>query len=151
MNPFGKPFHILVLFRKGLLRLHLFNGTKKALFLGKDNKLYTACLEANSGTGENQAKLNEIFHNKQAWQLTDLTGTRKPDAAAVIVTGTQQEAPEGKDDFLVGAAVYCSYVKHCPTICPSCFTYHIISYQYTAVACNCQAENMTLYCRQFLT
>ena len=75
-----------------MLRLHLFPGTKKALFLGKDNKLYTACLE----TGENHTKLNEIWNNKQAWQLT---GTRKPDAAAVIITGTKQEAPEGKEGF----------------------------------------------------
>ena len=77
------------------MRLHLFIGTKKALFLGKDNKLYMACLEANAGTGENQTKLNEIFYNKQAWQLT---GTRKPDAAAVTVTGTKQEAENGREN-----------------------------------------------------
>ena len=93
LNPFGKPSHILDLFRKGSLRLHLFPGTKKALFLGKDNKLYMACLEADAGTGQNQTKLNEIFYSQRAWRLA---GTRKHDAAAVTVTGTEKEAAEGK-------------------------------------------------------
>ena len=67
--------------------MHVFPGTKKAVFLNKENILCMASVE-NSETGE-ETKLTEVLYNKQPWQMIT---TWKHDAPKVVITGTKQEA-----------------------------------------------------------
>ena len=69
--------------RKGLpLRLHLFSGTQKAIFLGKDNKFYMA-------EGGSESKVTEITHGRNPWELG---AERKSDLNEVQLSGSNDEA-----------------------------------------------------------
>ena len=73
--------------RKGLLRMHCFE-TEDVLFLGKDQRLYMAKKETNAETGEEEAKMCEIFYGNRPWEST---GTRKH-GPGLVMTGTKEEA-----------------------------------------------------------
>ena len=73
--------------RKGLpLRLHLFSGTQKAIFLGEDNKFYMA-------EGGSKSKVTEIMHGGNPWELG---AERKSDLNEVQLAGTNDEAANCK-------------------------------------------------------